>query len=153
MNKVKFLSILVGLLIALNIIILGFLLLKKDANRRVERPRMGNENMIPEQFGFDENQLLEFEKTREEHKESSKALNRQLVDVSMKYYNTLATDTMRIAYQSEVLDITKRIYEVNSKHFDDIRSICNEDQLSNMEHFISTLVNKRERRPAHRRKK
>jgi len=33
------------------------------------------------------------------------------------------------------------------------KAIPSEEFLSRMEHFISTLVNKRERRPAHRRKK
>ena len=142
MNKIKLLSILVGLQLALNIVALSFLFLNKDRSHERPHTREQKDSGLKEQFGFNDDQMQSFQISKEKHQEESKILRHELADASTNYYNTEVGDSNRIEHYTEVMDLTKRIYEVNTQHFDDVRSICTQDQLPTMEKFIRSLTRK-----------
>lgn len=75
MNKVKFLSILVSLLVALNIIILSFFMIDKEHLKH----QNGNKgDRIYQKFRFTDQQIEDFESSKTVHKEESERLKKYL---------------------------------------------------------------------------
>lgn len=138
MNKIKFLSILVGLLIALNIVVLSFLFVGERGPH--DRPDKGPKISIYEKFAFTDNQKELFDISRAKHMEQSKNLARQLEDISIAYYRIKADNQVKDSLYSSIVSISQKIYEANDNHFNEIRKICTVDQLPEMDEFIKGLI-------------
>lgn len=142
MNKIKLLSIVVGLLVLLNVIVLSFLFLGMNNHPNQGPPnREGTRNSLIEKFGFDENQINLFEISRTKHMELSRSHSKQLEEASIAYYNSSASNEIRDSLYSNVESMTQKTYKANSTHFEDVRNICTPEQLPEMDNFIKGLLN------------
>ncbi len=139
------LSILVGLLVLLNIIVLSFLLIGKKHNgpgpNKHNPERHGNH--IKERFDFDDSQVKMFEISKSKHMELTKDLSSTLKEASLAYYNEESENTNKDSLYSDVMSITQKIYEANDTHFDEVRKICTAEQLPAMNDFIKGLLNRK----------
>ena len=149
MNKIKLLSILIGLLVLLNVIVLCFFLIGKQhigpINGHHIPDRHGNN--IKESFGFNDNQADLFEISKNKHVEESKSLSKDLKDASLDYYQHSESIETKDSLYANIQSITQKIYEANDNHFNEVRKICTADQLPQMDEFIKGLLNRRGPRP------
>jgi hypothetical protein len=136
MDKTKLLQIMVVLLLALNLFILAMQF----------GPRlMGPKNGIQKHFGFDAEQVVAFEKSRDEIQEKLNMLNPQLRDASQAYYNERNEQLANGSLLMEVTQLNEQIYKAHHKHFEDIENICTDEQKKQIPEFIRKLMGDRER--------
>lgn len=103
------------------------------------------ESHIQEKFGFDENQMKSFRESKEKHQKSSGELHEQLDELSGTFYmsDDAQDQDLRDSLLQEINEVSEKIYLNNSRHFDEVRTICSRDQLPELEHFISSLLKPR----------
>lgn len=147
MNKTKLLTTLVVALVVLNIVILLFMFLGRGKGHH--RPPHDNMNQEGPHgvfdhsiLGYDDQQLVSFEKSRTLHHSQIDSLLQLLDTKSNDYYKSILDQTThdRTILISEIDSINHQIYRVNLEHFESLKSICRPDQLGNLEIFISHLL-------------
>jgi len=144
MSKNTILTILVSVLLLINICTIGFLIMGKKHGHQGpigERNHHTLDETIQKNFQFDEGQMAQFEVSKASHMQSVNSLREILDDNSQKYYKVPSTDkAKRDSLISLIEKTTADIYEVNQKHFDEIRKICRPEQLTQMDNFIDMLL-------------
>lgn len=144
MKKTKVLSILVVVLAIVNIGLILFLVVGIPPQRGPGMFKDQNpaEAFIKEKFKFDDDQMKAFNESMEKHKSTTRATKEALDKLSRKYY--MSTDTSDKSERDGLLDeigaLSNDIYIQNMIHFDEVRNICNEDQVLEMEGFIRSLL-------------
>jgi hypothetical protein len=147
MNKIKTLKLLSGLLLLINIGLISFMIFNKGPR---ERNHKKAEAHLKKTFGFNDNQMVKFGEFRDEHRQRGHQLSDQLAATSKAYYNTVDDDTSKRILLDSIVKLSKEVYLNNDRHFNDMRSICNPEQLKNISRFIDNLMDKQ--RPPKREK-
>lgn len=140
MNKVKTLSIISIGLLALNLILIWFMLANKHPPHSKEGPKMA----IIQKLGFDENQIKEYEKQIAWHRENIRKRDKQMLEIKKQLYTTLITnDTLNIkdSLITEIGKLQVAIESIHYKHFQDIKSICKPEQQKAFENFTLEITN------------
>lgn len=150
MSKIKTLTILVGILALINIGLLIFLLIGKPKGHGPKgmRDKEKAEMFIQKKFGFDENQMKSFAKSKMIHRSLAQDLEAQLNDLSKSFY-TIESDDIQVVRDSlmkEINSVSESIYMNNVKHFDEVRAICKPEQLPEMESFVNGLLKRKKKR-------
>ena len=144
MSKIKLLSIAVIGLLAINITVVAFLLLKQPPHPREGRQGPGKESMPPmEQTGpkniivdklhFDKEQTAQYESLIEQHQVIMKSLNDSIKDAKNDLYLSLTNENFTgkdslIA----ILGLLQRQVELTHyDHFAAIKKLCKPNQLEN----------------------
>ncbi len=141
MEKTKLLTCAVIALLVLNFGVLGFLFFSKEKERPNGRP-MPKEVVI-EKLGFDKNQVQVYDKLIRGHRDSIRAIDDAICNTKNKLYQLLNNET--IAYQKDSL-ISKiamhqvQIEKINFNHFNDIKKICNKEQVEKFEDLTLELT-------------
>ena len=135
MKRIRTLSILVGLLILVNLGLVFWLL--KPPRRPDSEARAGAR--IQRIFQFDDEQMEQTRRSRDRHKADLAERMDELDELSIAYYTS--TDSLaKLALLNQLLEVTQMIYGINDRHFEEIRQICNEDQLQHVQGLIRSLV-------------
>ena len=139
MNKVKILSIIsVGLLVA-NLLLIGFLVLRKPPHRAGGGPK----KMVIEKLQFDENQIKKYEKMITWHRTEIQKSEGQMLALKHQLYATL-TDTAASAQKdsliAEIGRLQVAIENIHYKHFQDIKSLCTPAQQPYFEDFTEEIT-------------
>ena len=144
MNKVKVLTILVGILFVLNLGLMYMSFFGPKMNKRGPGPAIGQENadlFIRSRFGFDEDQMKSFKESKTTHGKSLRPVNKQLQELSREYYLSYDQDNaIQDSILSEIQKLDVQIYKINSKHFAEVALICTEEQKPELNNFIRSLV-------------
>lgn len=148
MNKIKTLQIISSILLLINIALIAFMVF----NRGPKQGRQAPGKMVKEIFNFDESQMEKFKEFRDEHRHLGREISSQLKSTSKAFYNTIDPLQKEILLDS-ILSQSKEIYFNNEKHFNDIRSICKPEQITNMEKFIDELMEKQSSHPPKRKRR
>lgn len=135
MKKIKLLRILVGLLVATNLVLVFWLMRPKPPGPGGP----GAEARIQRIFGFDEEQMDAFRQSRDELGKSMHQQMQSINDLSIAYYSS-SDQHEKDSLLAEVITATESIYALNDNHFDDIRQICREDQIKHLQGLIRSLV-------------
>ena len=151
MSKIKTLTILVGILALINIGLLIFLLIGKPKGHGPKgmRGKEKAEMFIQKKFGFDNDQMKSFTKSKMIHRSSAQELEVQLKDLSTSFYIVESDNKQEVrdSLMNEINRVSESIYMNNVKHFDEVRKICKPKQLLEMESFVNGLLkNKRKRK-------
>ena len=134
MSKIRLLSIVVGLLLVLNLVIL-FLLVpgKRDGSFRgmPEHDREGPKRMIIKKLRFDKEQVAEYEKLIQLHRHAVSDLEDQIKETKRNLYLTLSDkkQTGRDSLENRLGQLQKLMEAVHYNHFADIRNLCKPGQL------------------------
>ena len=141
MSKTKTLSILVGVLSIVNIGLLIFLFIgiPKGPGPNGFRNKDKAERFIQEKFGFDDEQMSEFQTSKTKHMQNAKDLEIVLENLSRSFY-MVSNDEERDSLMKSINEVSAKIYMNNVTHFDEVRSICTADQIPEMENFINGLL-------------
>lgn len=134
MSKLRLLSIAVIGLILINMVIVGFLLLRKPLHLGQGRPPMeqeGPKQVIIETLNLDDVQIAEYGKLITSHQETMKMLEDSIKLMKNNLYQTL-NDEVR-ADKDSIIDqlnaIQKQVEVVNYEHFFSLKKLCRPDQL------------------------
>lgn len=136
MDKMKFFKILVIVLLLINLLTLAFALAPKVMGPKGQGAKRG----IQQHFNFDEAQLEEFEKSRDEIKMKLDDLNPRLTEISKEYYSLENEGEEGGALLDEIAKINAQIYRAHLKHFQDLRTIATPEQRKAIPDFINNLI-------------
>ena len=148
MNKTKFLTILVLLLLVLNAVTLFFLLGKKDGNKN----RSGGggrpySEYLTKQLNLDTLQVAQLKGLRDKHKQELGELwkeDRQLQEAKFVLLKEGSTDSLKLDSILTLIVANKKKFELAfHNHFLQIRALCRPEQV---ELFNKTLDEMKKRR-------
>ncbi len=138
MNKVKFLSIVSAILLMSNLAMIGFVLLRKPP-RKEEGPR----NIVIEKLHFDDKQIVAYDSLIVAHRKVIKSKNQEILQLKKELYNTLNQPFSTSQKDSLLLKISivqSTIEQTHYAHFQDLKSLCNQNQQQNFENFTKELT-------------
>ncbi|MEZ4690304.1 MAG: hypothetical protein R3A12_09035 [Ignavibacteria bacterium] len=147
MTKIKLLSIAVIGLILINLVLLTFLFLRKPPPHPPDRQpplseRRGPAEMIIKELHFDKDQVSQYEKLIDVHKNTIKELDDSIRITKNDLYKTLENDNTseKDSLVNRLSNLQKQIETVHYDHFADIKKICRPDQINYFNELISKLA-------------
>ncbi len=146
MSKLKLLTIAVIGLLAINIGVVSFLLLRKPPLPPAGRPSVRKENgpkkLIIERLHFDKDQVAAYELLIAEHQVAVKALKDSISHTKNSLYQSLKNETFsnKDSLISQLSNLQKRIELVHYEHFTQIKKICRPEQKEAFNALTSELA-------------
>lgn len=144
MEKTKLLTIAVIGLLIINLGTLGFLLLNRSGHHpspRDVRPEPKFE--IIEKLHFDEAQQKEYEKLIEWHRTNIGKADAKIREAKNELYSQLSDSVVDLKAKDSLIAVInssqKAIEEIHFKHFQDIRELCNKEQVKDFDKLIAEL--------------
>jgi periplasmic protein CpxP/Spy len=146
MSKIKLLTIAVIGLLAINIAVLGFLLLRKPPMPPNGMPQVekkgGPKEIIIEKLHFDKEQVIAYEAIIVAHRESIKGLKDSISDTKNNLYQSLKSEIF--AGKDSLINLLgvlqKRIELVHYDHFAQIKKLCKPQQMEDFKKLTSELA-------------
>ncbi|MBK8519307.1 MAG: hypothetical protein IPL55_24405 [Saprospiraceae bacterium] len=145
MSKLRLLSIAVIGLILINMVIVGFLLLRKPIHLGPGRPPMeqeGPKQVIIERLNLDDVQIAEYGKLITSHQETMKMLEDSIKLMKNNLYQTLKEEAP--ADKDTLIDqlnsLQKQIEVANYEHFVGLKKICRSEQLDKFNKLTAELA-------------
>jgi uncharacterized protein HemX len=152
MNKTKLLSVAVIALLVLNFGILGYLFL---SNKHEPNGRKMPREIIIEILHFDENQIVKYEKTIQEHQKLIRKLDSSIRKTKNELYQLLNEEKIDSSQKDslylKLANYQKQIETTHFNHFLEIKKLCKKEQLDDYEYLTGELSRlfSRPRRPKH----
>lgn len=147
MNKTKFLTVLVVLLLALNAVTLYFVWGKKDGEKRRQGGGRPYSEYISKKLNFDTVQKEQLKLLRDKHKQELDLLRKEdkaIQEAKTQLLKDGVTDSLKLDSVFTLAAANKKKFEMAfHKHFLQIRALCRPDQL---ELFTKMLDEMRKRR-------
>jgi len=142
MDKSKLITFSIITLLLINISTLTFMFLSgpngHNSNRNPE-PK----NLIIKKLHFNENQIVNYEKTIEIHQKTIRNLDDSIRETKQELYQLLNSGTIDLvkkeALISKLADFQKQIETIHFNHFLEIKSICKKEQLSDYNKLTEEL--------------
>lgn len=148
MTSIKFYKYAAGLLVLLNLSLIGFFLLTRPKPPGfLPPPHPGQhkhfQNRAVDILRLDREQHHAFLASADQHRQQMRTLNQQQRDLLKPYFYSLvdteqALDKERILEETQLLDRKK--IEATYEHFDKIKSILREDQKPDFEAFMNQAI-------------
>jgi hypothetical protein len=138
MNKVRFLTILSIVLLLSNLAMIGFVLLRKPPLKE-----HGPRNIVIEKLHFDAQQIAAYDTLISAHRKAIKSKNEEILNLKKNLYNTLNIKGSTFVKDSLLLKISQSqvtIEQIHYAHFEDIKSLCKENQRQYFEAFTKELT-------------
>jgi protein CpxP len=141
MNNSKFLKIVVIAILAINIAVIGYILINKEAlfGNKPQKPR----EIVIKKLGFDANQIKQYEVTITKHQNKIKALDDSIRKAKNKLYSRLNESSAEIdtndSLVSQINSYQKQIEITHYNHFIEIKKICNQEQLEKFNALTNEL--------------
>lgn len=134
-NKTKIFTLtVIGLLLS-NLLLIGFLFLKpKPHQPRDEGPK----GLIIEKLQFSEEQIAQYNQFIKEHRKNVSQKEQALKEAKLSYYQTLNSGNSELALEN-LMQLQEEMEIIHFNHFNDIKSICNQNQLQNFEDLVNEL--------------
>ena len=132
MNKLRFLTVTVVLLLLLNIGSLAYLFLSRNKDERIGPQGSGASDFIIEQLQLDATQQQQFFELRKQHRDIMRRTqeeDRRLHDVYFSLLKTDNPDKEKADSVSSLLAAQRSLIEAaNFDHFQQLRKLCRDDQ-------------------------
>ncbi|MGV3696762.1 hypothetical protein [Flavobacterium sp.] len=147
MEKTKLLTVIIIGLLLINLGTLGFLILGgPKGHRSPHGKRPEPRQVIIEKLHFDAGQQKEYDKLIQWHRGEIDYLDQEIRHKKYLLYTLLYSDSTRADYkktkQRFLDDLTgyqMQVEEIHFKHFQDIRKLCNKEQLKDFDNMIGEL--------------
>ncbi len=138
MNKLKVLSLISIGLLAVNIILIWFLVSHQPNRSNREGPK----RIIIEKLHFDKNQITEYEKLIEWHRTEIRKADKQMLELKHNLYSYLIKEpsTSKDSLIAEIGKLQMAIEHIHFKHFLDIKKLCKHEQQNYFEAFASEIT-------------
>jgi periplasmic protein CpxP/Spy len=134
-NKTKIFTLtLIGLMLS-NLLLIGFLFFRpKPHPPKGEGPK----GLIIEKLQFSEEQIVQYSQLIGEHRKIVSQKEQALKEAKLRYYQTLNSGNSELALEN-LLQVQEEMEIIHFNHFNDIKSICNQNQLQNFEDLVNEL--------------
>lgn len=145
-DKVKFLTILVVLLLFINIATIAGIWKFIDPRnlRMMPPPPPGPKEFIISKLGLDETQQKIFEELRTEHFEQMSGLQEQIRAEKDAMYDLLKSPnpdtTQTYVHIAKIMQSEERLERITFEHFRKVRAICNEEQQQHFDAIIDRVM-------------
>lgn len=146
MNRTKFLTVVIVLLLVINAGMLAYLLIgqNKGHQRSIMRRGEGPSEYIIETLGFEGEQKQQFIELRDEHRSQMSSLKDQMSDVRDDYFDGLKTDAIDTAesqkLKTEIGRLQAEMHSITFDHFAKVRQICTPEQKKIFDGFIDEIL-------------
>lgn len=132
MNKISTLRFLVLALLILNVITLTFFLTRKPFP---PRPDPGG---VQKTLSFSDEQMNKLNLIRENHLTNLREQRDKLNELNSVYFRTLKSNNSLTpdSILTDILVLQKAIYENNYSHLNDIKELCNDNQIKAFDEFV-----------------
>jgi Spy/CpxP family protein refolding chaperone len=140
----------IAILGVLNILLLGYFFLSPSSREHEPPPfaRDGHEKprgpfgMIVEQTNMDEQQIAQYEKLRDEHRDAVSSIRKEMAEQRQVVYSSLGTITNE--QQQEVLNTLasgqRKIDSVTIEHFKTVRKILRPEQVTRFDSIMPEAI-------------
>ncbi len=145
MSKIKLLSIAVIGLLAANIAVVCFLLLRKpmhpEGMPQAEK-KEGPKQIIIDKLHFSKEQVVAYEAIIVKHREAVKGLKDSISNTKNNLYQSLKTETFagKDSLINLLSDLQKRIETVHYEHFAQIKKLCKPEQIEDFNNLTNELA-------------
>ena len=137
MNKANLFKWAAIVLLAINLFLVGFMILNKPPKPKTPKERVINK------LNLDSEQIKSYETLITEHKREVRKIRKSIILSKKELYQYLKQDSAN----SDEIEALKSIIGVayasietkHFKHFSDIKNICREDQLENFDELTEEL--------------
>ena len=142
-KSLKFWKIFAFILMALNIILIVFLLMKPLG--RPPEPREGGDpgKYIVEKLKFTEQQQTEFNKLREAHHDSIEVLQAEGKKLRKSFFDGLKSDSefrSKDSIANKIAENQKQIELVTFNHFEKVKKLCKPEQKMKFNDIIQDVI-------------
>jgi len=142
MDKIKIFGWAVIALLFLNVSTLGFLIFSKShINNAPNHPRPAT--IIIEKLHFDQNQQVEYQKLIQWHRSQINDFDQQIRNSKNELYLQLLQSEPNVKTKDSLIAVIvncqQRIENTHFKHFQDIKKLCNTDQLKDFDALTCEL--------------
>ena len=147
MEKTKLLTITVIGLLVLNLATLGFLFISgpkghKPPHDRTEGRQMPREIII-NRLHFDVNQQKDYDKIIQWHRGEIKKLDSEIREAKIELYSQLKESQLDLKVKDSLIAVIntnqKQIEITHFKHFEEVKKLCNQDQLEDFNELTEEL--------------
>ncbi|MFZ6008910.1 MAG: hypothetical protein ACOYXT_01075 [Bacteroidota bacterium] len=138
MNKVKFLTFTVVILIILNVTMMTFLWLRKPPARQ------GPDRIIIERLELRTEQVEEFEKLKQAHRSQVRIFHDSIRMLKTIFFDGLRTEHPDLAqaehHAAKISRLQKKIEMATFLHFQSLRQLCDDRQKPLFDEFIQEIA-------------
>lgn len=141
MNTSKILRITVIAILAINIAVIGYLLINKDVffGNKPPKPR----EIVIKKIGFSEDQIKQYDVTITKHQNRIKALDNSIRKTKNELYSRLKDSSAEIDTNDSLVrkinTFQKQIEITHYNHFIEIKKICKPEQLEKFNALTNEL--------------
>jgi periplasmic protein CpxP/Spy len=147
-------KVLAFLLLALNIVLVCFLLFRHPAGMKPFMRFGGNPGKyLSEKLKFSEQQEAEFDKLREAHHDSMMILNKEGMQLRKKFFDGLifnSPENNKEFLAGQIAHNQKQIEQLTYRHFEKIKNLCKPGQKIIYNNIILEVINKLKDQPKER---
>lgn len=130
-------------LVLLNLVLI-FLLVVKPAGPGMKGRNVTMEKIISDKLNFDEAQRLLFVASAKSHNEEMMKLNHQQMKAMNEYFSLLKSEQIDEDQKATAFENLKEIegkkVSITYNHFEELKSICKEDQLSEFDEVVNQVI-------------
>ncbi|MEZ4850475.1 MAG: hypothetical protein R3B93_18060 [Bacteroidia bacterium] len=144
MNQLKLYKYATWGLLFLNIAVLTFFLLTKPHPRPHQSPD-GFQSEVVEILNLNSQQAATFKELAQEHNQKMESINEQQKNLLPPYFESLSDLSINIDRDSILNDfqqLERKKIEVTFQHFQDLKSILDEEQLPYFDRLIGRLIDR-----------
>jgi len=142
MNQNRIYQYIILGLVVLNLIVLAVFLLAESQPRYRQSPKNIRSEVI-EILRLNDDQIFHFHDLADEHKRRMKDIDRRQARLLLPYFESLADSSGEIDKDSLLNHYQlseKEKVEVTYQHFQEIKKLLNEDQLSEFNEFMDRVI-------------
>ncbi|MBN8823127.1 MULTISPECIES: periplasmic heavy metal sensor [unclassified Spirosoma] len=150
MERTKLLTFSVIALLLLNLLTIGFVVIKSGQFSQSEQPRgpfprrEEPARIIIERLHFDEAQQKQYREMIRQHQQQTQQLNDKSVQLFQAYYDLLTTpqpdSAKQQALSQQIADNQRHLAELNFAHFKQIKALCRPDQQADFIQLVDELA-------------
>lgn len=149
MERTKLLTLAVIGLLLLNLLTVGFLVLKPNRPPHPDHPpgppdTEGPAAIIIDRLHFDQVQQQSYRQLVAQHQKQTRLLNDQMAQLYRAYYGLLTTtqpdSTQTMTLSQQIADNQRAQAQLNFDHFKQIKALCHADQQADFANLVSDLA-------------
>lgn len=144
--KIKSLYILVGILLLINVVTLGFIwytsvYVRMGPPMNPPGPE-GKNSFLADELGFTGEQLNKFDILKKEHRQGVQNIMQQTKELKDQLFDCIKTgdDVKAKEIAGKLSENNKAMELLTYEHFKEVRAICNEDQKVKFDRILIELV-------------
>ena len=137
-NKIL-IPLIIGLIVS-NGLLIGFFIAKKPQHPNNRNPK----EIVIQRLQFDSNQIMDYNQLIDEHRKLTRKKEEELSSNKKQLFQLLNNKTASNSSDSLINIIATthaEIEKLHYQHFEEIRNICNPDQLESYNELTNELIN------------